>query len=96
MGTKIGKNAPCPCGSGKKYKKCCMLDKVGKPSYSWMDKDGFHVVGPGTPLSPEQIEEMTREYQKQIQNSPMWSEMVKKFGEKKAKELLKECKVKIG
>ncbi|MBI5847727.1 MAG: SEC-C domain-containing protein [Nitrospirae bacterium] len=19
----IGKNAPCPCGSGKKYKKCC-------------------------------------------------------------------------
>ena len=22
-GTKIGRNAPCPCGSGKKYKKCC-------------------------------------------------------------------------
>ncbi|MEE3330306.1 MAG: SEC-C metal-binding domain-containing protein, partial [Myxococcota bacterium] len=22
-GTKIKKNAPCPCGSGKKYKKCC-------------------------------------------------------------------------
>jgi hypothetical protein len=21
---KIGRNAPCPCGSGKKYKKCCM------------------------------------------------------------------------
>ena len=20
---KIGRNAPCPCGSGKKYKKCC-------------------------------------------------------------------------
>jgi uncharacterized protein YecA (UPF0149 family) len=20
----IGKNAPCPCGSGKKYKKCCL------------------------------------------------------------------------
>lgn len=26
---KIGKNAPCPCGSGKKYKKCC-LDKETK------------------------------------------------------------------
>ncbi|MDD6807413.1 MAG: preprotein translocase subunit SecA [Oscillospiraceae bacterium] len=24
-GTKIGPNDPCPCGSGKKYKKCCML-----------------------------------------------------------------------
>jgi len=20
----IGRNDPCPCGSGKKYKKCCM------------------------------------------------------------------------
>jgi preprotein translocase subunit SecA len=20
---KIGRNDPCPCGSGKKYKKCC-------------------------------------------------------------------------
>jgi preprotein translocase subunit SecA len=24
-GTKVGRNAPCPCGSGKKYKKCCLL-----------------------------------------------------------------------
>lgn len=22
---KIGRNDPCPCGSGKKYKKCCLL-----------------------------------------------------------------------
>lgn len=21
--TRIDRNAPCPCGSGKKYKKCC-------------------------------------------------------------------------
>ena len=24
-GEKVGPNDPCPCGSGKKYKKCCML-----------------------------------------------------------------------
>jgi preprotein translocase subunit SecA len=24
-GEKIGRNDPCPCGSGKKYKKCCLL-----------------------------------------------------------------------
>lgn len=23
---KIGRNDPCPCGSGKKYKKCCARD----------------------------------------------------------------------
>ncbi len=27
---KIGRNAPCPCGSGKKYKKCCLMPKAGK------------------------------------------------------------------
>ncbi len=26
---KIGRNAPCPCGSGKKYKHCCMKKKEG-------------------------------------------------------------------
>jgi len=24
---KIGRNDPCPCGSGKKYKKCCLFNK---------------------------------------------------------------------
>jgi SEC-C motif len=28
---KIGRNAPCPCGSGKKYKKCC-LNKTVTPA----------------------------------------------------------------
>jgi preprotein translocase subunit SecA len=23
MADKVGRNDPCPCGSGKKYKKCC-------------------------------------------------------------------------
>lgn len=23
QGTKVGRNAPCPCGSGRKYKQCC-------------------------------------------------------------------------
>jgi preprotein translocase subunit SecA len=25
-GRKIGRNDPCPCGSGKKYKKCCGIN----------------------------------------------------------------------
>ena len=28
---KVGPNDPCPCGSGKKYKKCCMQkDKLAE------------------------------------------------------------------
>lgn len=26
---KIGRNTPCPCGSGKKYKKCCLSLRGG-------------------------------------------------------------------
>ena len=24
VGRKVGRNDPCPCGSGKKFKACCM------------------------------------------------------------------------
>ncbi|WP_238322026.1 SEC-C metal-binding domain-containing protein [Komagataeibacter europaeus] len=26
MSTKVGRNEPCPCGSGKKYKTCCGMN----------------------------------------------------------------------
>jgi len=26
---KIGRNQPCPCGSGRKYKHCCLLSHGG-------------------------------------------------------------------
>ena len=28
---KVGRNDPCPCGSGKKYKKCCLLKQSAEP-----------------------------------------------------------------
>jgi preprotein translocase subunit SecA len=28
-GEKVGRNDPCPCGSGKKYKRCCYLKQNG-------------------------------------------------------------------
>jgi uncharacterized protein YecA (UPF0149 family) len=24
MGDRVGRNDPCPCGSGQKFKQCCM------------------------------------------------------------------------
>lgn len=30
--TRIGRNEPCPCGSGKKYKKCCLDKNESKPN----------------------------------------------------------------
>jgi uncharacterized protein YecA (UPF0149 family) len=28
---KVGRNDPCPCGSGKKFKKCCLHKSSGDP-----------------------------------------------------------------
>jgi hypothetical protein len=30
---KIGRNEPCPCGSGRKYKHCCLDKKQSTPVY---------------------------------------------------------------
>ncbi len=31
--TKVGRNAPCPCGSGLKFKKCCLGKELSPPEY---------------------------------------------------------------
>ena len=44
---KVGRNEPCPCGSGKKYKKCCLdQPRASFASRLW---------------SPEEVEEMATE-----------------------------------
>jgi hypothetical protein len=35
----VGRNDPCPCGSGKKYKQCCLLN--GQPEQDVWDLFGF-------------------------------------------------------
>ena len=62
---------------------------------AWQEGDGTHFMIPGTPPTPEMLEEMTREYQKQIRNSPLWDEMVKQYGLHKAEEILKECRAEL-
>jgi hypothetical protein len=96
MKNTIGRNDPCPCGSGNKFKKCCQSKANKTAPVTWMEHDGMHVVAPGGPLTPAQLEEMTKAYQKNIRNSPLWDEMVRQYGKEKAKELLKEFRVKPG
>jgi hypothetical protein len=37
----IGRNEPCPCGSGKKYKICCLLKDAGTKNLPPQDVDSF-------------------------------------------------------
>ena len=36
--SKIGRNDPCPCGSGKKYKKCCLHSGFDEPASPDLDQ----------------------------------------------------------
>ena len=40
MAKKIGRNDPCPCGSGKKYKKCCALTEIHEPLFPPLERTG--------------------------------------------------------
>jgi hypothetical protein len=53
----------------------------------------LHFLTPGLPPSPEKLAEMTKEYQRKIRNSPLFSDWVRQYGLKKAEEMLKECRV---
>ena len=96
MNNKIGRNDPCPCGSGKKFKKCCISKPEMIQSHTWAEDDGMHVVSQGDPPTPEELEKMTKKYQNDIKKSPIWKEMVQKYGKEKAEEMLKEFRVKLG
>lgn len=58
---------------------------------SWMEKDGLHMLIPGSPISPEMLDQMTKQYQEEIRKSPVWGKMVKQLGQEEAERLLKEC-----
>ncbi len=62
---------------------------------SWLGGDGLHALLPGTPPSPETLDEMTRAYQQNIRESPLWEEMVREFGEEEAERLLREFRVEV-
>jgi hypothetical protein len=93
---KIGRNDQCPCGSGKKYKKCCMsFSSSPKSQSTWVDKEGLHVISKGSIPTEAEIDLMTKQYQEQIRNSPLWDKMVKDYGKEKAEELLKKFKAEV-
>jgi hypothetical protein len=55
--------------------------------------DEIHAFIPGD--KPIDLDALTKSYQENIRKSPIFKMMVKKFGRKKAEELLKEFKVEL-
>ena len=61
----------------------------------WADDDGIHAIVPATATAREMEDAATAEFQRNIRKSPMWDDMVKEYGEQKAEELLKKCRVNV-
>jgi len=53
-GERVSRNDPCPCGSGKKYKHCCLKKEVGdpvpRPSFTITDLQGNPRYPPKYPI----------------------------------------------
>ena len=64
---KIGRNDPCPCGSGKKYKKCCIDKERKKDSFTgeclpvykcWISRPNGSRIAVGSRIKPNGNYEM--------------------------------------
>jgi len=57
---KIQRNEPCPCGSGKKYKKCCLgRDEAVAEEHRLQHSHDFVSRGLVAPADAEQIDELS-------------------------------------
>ncbi|HTP25180.1 MAG TPA: SEC-C metal-binding domain-containing protein [Anaeromyxobacteraceae bacterium] len=51
----IGRNDPCPCGSGKKYKKCCQSRDQASAAERLSQPLRTMSIAPQTPSSPSSV-----------------------------------------
>ena len=68
MEEKINRNDPCSCGSGKKYKSCCLLKEQQKKSALGGRKFSAKVISGG---NKPQEESQNKEKQPQSHTSPI-------------------------
>ena len=60
MTEKVGRNDPCPCGSGKKYKNCCMQKQQPRTIYGGR-KFSAKVLSAGGVHKPQPAQEQTQQ-----------------------------------
>ena len=61
----------------------------------WQDIEGLHTLMPGKPPSEKEIAEITKKYQDNLRKSPIYPELIEKFGKEKAEELIGQCKYEV-
>jgi hypothetical protein len=66
-----GRNRPCPCGSGRKFKRCCLVDDpVSSTTFVVLGPESGPAMNPNTPEGQEGILRYKRElYQRWLDTS---------------------------
>jgi hypothetical protein len=72
-----------------------ILDIIYPTGFTWMDEEGLHALIPGEPPPEEFFQLWSENFQKELRNSPLWDEMMAKFGQEEAEKLLKQCQMKL-
>lgn len=61
----------------------------------WLEDDGIHALLPGEDPAPEELEALSRRYQEEIRQSPLWDKMLKEYGPREAERILLKCRVEV-
>jgi hypothetical protein len=61
---------------------------------AWRADDGCHQLLPGI-LSPERLDEISRNFQEQLRRSPLWKELVHRYGSERAEQILQQCRAQL-
>ena len=88
---KIGRNEPCPCGSGKKYKKCCLhtTQPQKDSSFVYTDLDDLSnqvpvlIKNKKFTEAEEVCQKLMAQYPEQIDGLHRFAELCEAQGEKK-------------
>lgn len=62
---------------------------------SWEEEGGLHAVLAGGSAIEVFLAAFNKKFQEELRHSPLWDEMVEKFGEEEALNLLKECRMEL-
>jgi len=92
MSKKTGRNDPCPCGSGKKYKKCCLDMGIRNPNANKIRKLKKKIKDNERKIKENEVRmkrynETIKENEKEIEENKKQIKMNKDISNKKSKEI---------
>jgi hypothetical protein len=69
--------------------------RLGADTVEVQYDDGLHMLLPGDAPSDGLLDQLSEQYQQNIRKSPLWDEIVRRFGREEAERILKAFRVQV-